>query len=125
MKYRLLALTALFLPPQAMMVQDWTPTDTGITDPTKAKLRAIKGDTVDMLVGDYDLASGEFVRIELKKGQVYRVEFSGRGGSLQIRPRLGSHQAALPMIIEDIPHASSTPGPGDRPPAGRASTTSG
>lgn len=138
MKYSLLALTALLLPPQAMMVQacdttaqgilflepesatfchpypactSWTSKDTaGVADTIKAKIRAVKGDSVDVLVGEYDLTmSGEFVRIELEKGQIYRVEFSGRGGNLlQIRPRLSSSQAALPMTIEDIPRASGT-----------------
>lgn len=108
MKYSLLALTALLLPPQAMMVQAGD-TMAAVADTTKAKLRAMKGDSVDVLVGEYDLtSSGEFVRIELEKGQVYRVEYSGRSGTLQIRPRLNSVQAALPMTIEDIPRASGT-----------------
>lgn len=137
MKYSLLALTALLLPPQAMIVQacdttaqgildlepesatfchpypgctSWTAKDTiSVADTVKAKARAAKADSMDVLVGEYDLTNiGEFVRIELEKGQVYRVEFSSRSGSLQIRPRRSSDQGALPLTIEDIPRASGT-----------------
>ena len=136
MKYPLLALTALLLPPQAMMVQacdttgqgilvlepesatfchpypgctSWTAKDTvAVADTIKAKARAQKADSGDVLVGDYALSSGEFVRLDLEKGQVYRVEFSSRTGSLQIRPRRSWDQAALPLTIEDIPRASGT-----------------
>jgi hypothetical protein len=137
MKYSLLALTALLLPPQAMMVQacdttaqgilflepesatfchpypgctSWTAKDTiAIADTIKAKARAQKADSGDVLVGDYDLTNiGEFVRLELKKGEVYRVECASRSGMLQIRPRRNWDQAALPLTIEDIPRASGT-----------------
>jgi hypothetical protein len=137
MKYSLLALTALLLPPQAMIVQacdttaqgilflepesatfchpypactSWTAKDTaGVADTVKAKIRAQKADSGDVLIGDYDLTNvGEFVRLELKKGQVYRVEFASRSGSLQIQPRRNWEQAALPLTIEDIPRASGT-----------------
>ena len=137
MKYSLLALTALLLPPQAMIVQacdttaqgilflepesatfchpypactSWTAKDTiAIADTIKAKARAQKADSGDVLVGDYDLTNiGEFVRLELKKGEVYRVEFASRSGTLQIRPRRNWDQAALPLTIEDIPRASGT-----------------
>jgi hypothetical protein len=137
MKYSLLAITALLLPPQAMMVQacdttaqgiltlapesesfchpwpgctSWTPEDTVRTaDQLKAKAAAAKTDSVDVLVGEYDLTtSGEFARIYLEKGQIYRVEFTSRTGSLQIRPRRSSVQQVLPLTIEDIPRASGT-----------------
>jgi hypothetical protein len=137
MKYSLLALTALLLPPQAMIVQacdttaqgilflepesatfchpypsctSWTPKDTaGVADTLKAKIRALKGDTAYVLVGDFDLSSsGEFAWIELEKGQVYRVEFSGQSSNLQIRPRRRSDPGVLPLTIEDIPRASGT-----------------
>lgn len=137
MKYSLLAITALLVPPQAMMVQacdttaqgvvvlapesktfchpwpgctSWTTDDTvRVSDPLKAKTAAAKTDSSDVLVGEYELTtSGEFVRIYLEKGQVYRVEFTARTGNLQIRPRRSSEQPALPLTIEDIPRASGT-----------------
>lgn len=137
MKYSLLAVTALLLPPQAMMVQacdttaqgiltlapesesfchpwpgctNWTPEDTvRIADPLKAKAAAAKIDSVDLLIAEYDLTtSGEFARIHLEKGQVYRVELTSRTGTLQIRPRRNSDQPALPLTVEDIPRASGT-----------------
>lgn len=102
MKYTLLAITALLLPPQVITAQ-------GILDPLKAKASAAKTDSIDVLVGEYDLTtSGEFVRIYLEKGQVYRVEYTTRTGNLQIRPRRSSDQTALPLTIEDIPRASGT-----------------
>ena len=137
MKYSLLALTALLLPPQALVIQacdttaqgilflepesvtfchpypactSWTAKDTSsIADTVKAKIRLAKADSVEVLIGEYDLTNiGEFVRIELKQGQVYRVEFSSREGTLQIRPRRSDQQGALPLTIEDIPRASGT-----------------
>jgi hypothetical protein len=136
MKYSILALTALLIPPQAMMIQacdttsqgilslaaeeahchpwpsctDWTSADT--IKPAKAlKARSIKArnDTVDVLVGEYDLASsGEFARLYLERGKIYRVEVVSRGGIVQIRPRHFTTQSALPLTIEDIPRASGT-----------------
>jgi hypothetical protein len=137
MKYSLLALTALLLPPQAMIVQacdttaqgildieresetfchpypgctGWTTTDTQlVADPVKKKVVAAKLDSSDVLVGEYDLTfTGEFARIFLEKGQVYLVEFTAPGGNLQIRPRRSSEQPALPLTVEDIPRASGT-----------------
>jgi len=137
MKYSLLAITALLLPPQAMMVQacdttaqgildlesesrpfchpwpgctSWTPSDTiRVAEIRKAKSAGAKPDSIDVLVGEYDLTtSGEFVRLYLEEGQVYRVEFTARTGSLQIRPRRSSDQPVLPLTTEDIPRASGT-----------------
>jgi hypothetical protein len=137
MKYSMLALTALLLPPQAMMVQacdttaqgilvlepesatfchpwpgctSWTPGDTvRIAKPLKAKAAAAKADSVDVLVGEYDLTtSGEFARVFLEKGKIYRIEFTSRTGDLQVRPRRIAGQPALPLTIEDIPRASGT-----------------
>ena len=136
MKFSILAV-ALVLPPQAMIVQacdttaqgildieresetfchpwpgctSWTAQDTvRIADLKKTKSAAAKADSIDVLVGEYDLTfSGEFVRLQLTKGQVYRVEFTSTTGTLQIRPRRNSEQLALPLIIEDIPRASGT-----------------
>ena len=137
MKYSMLVIATLLLPSQAMMVQacdttaqgiltlepesetfchpwpgctSWTPADTvRVANLRKAKSAAAKTDSVDLLIGEYDLTvSGEFVRVSLDEGQVYRVEFTARSGNLQIRPRRSHEQAALPLIIEDIPRASGT-----------------
>ena len=136
MRHSLIAIITLFLPPQAMIVQacdttaqgivdleresetfchpwpgctSWTSNDTiRIADLRKAKMAAAKSDSIDVLVGEYDLVSQEFVRIHLDQGQIYRVEFTARNGSLQIRPRRSYEQAALPLTIEDIPRASGT-----------------
>lgn len=137
MKYSFLAVAALLLPPQAIIVQacdttaqgildieresetfchpwpgctSWVAADTvRVGDPLKAKSAAAKTDSIDVLVGDYDLTSGgEFVRIFLEEGQIYRVELTAQGGNLQIRPRRSSEQPALPLTIEDIPRASGT-----------------
>jgi hypothetical protein len=60
-------------------------------------------------VREYHLTTtGEFVRLHLEKGNVYLVEFTSRTGSLQIRPRRNSDQAALPLTVEEIPRASGT-----------------
>lgn len=137
MKYSFLAVAALLLPPQAFMVQacdttaqgilvlepesqtfchpwpgctSWTPGDTVRSgDPLKTKSAAAKADSIDVLVGEYDLtSSGEFVRLFLEKGQIYRVEFTAQTGNLQIRPRRSSEQSVLPLTSEDIPRASGT-----------------
>jgi hypothetical protein len=137
MKYSLLALTTLLLPPQALIVQacdttaqgiltlapesesfchpwpgctTWTPADTiRVADGIKAKAAAAKTDSVDVLVAEYDLtSSGEFARIYLEKGEIYRVEFTSQTGTLQVRPRRSWDQQLLPLIIEDIPRASGT-----------------
>jgi hypothetical protein len=88
----------------------WTAADTlPVADLRKSKRAAAKSDRMDVLVGEYDLAvNGEFVRLALERGQVYRVEFNARNGNLQIRPRRSSDQPVLPLTVEDIPRASGT-----------------
>jgi hypothetical protein len=136
MRHSFFAFIALLLPPQTMIVQacdttaqgivdleresesfchpwpgctSWTMNDTmRVADLRKAKMAAAKSDSIDVLVGEYDLANQEFVRIHLDQGQIYRVEFTARNGNLQIRPRRSYEQAALPLTIEDIPRASGT-----------------
>jgi hypothetical protein len=111
MKYSMLAIVMFLIPSQPMVVQagDTPAEGDRFDDPRKAKSAAAKIDSVDVMIGDYDLTvSGEFVRVSLDEGQVYRVEFDARSGGLEIRPRRSHEQPALPLIIEDIPRASGT-----------------
>jgi hypothetical protein len=137
MKYSIVALTALLVPPQAMMLQacettaqgilalapdeprchpwpsctSWTVEDTTRKKDVKAKRLALKrgADSMDVLIGEFDFTtSGEFARLDLEEGQIYRVEFTARQGSLQIRPRRSNSQPLLPLRIEDAPRASGT-----------------
>ncbi len=136
MKYSMLAAAALLLPPQALMVQacdtsaqgmldvasesetwchpwpgctSWTSGDTIKVASHKRKSRTAKADSADVLVGAFDLSStGEFVRVELRAGATYRVEFTAQTGNLQVRPRLSYDQSILPLTVEDIPRASGT-----------------
>ncbi|MEO8201452.1 MAG: hypothetical protein ABI679_13075 [Gemmatimonadota bacterium] len=136
MKYSIMALTALVLPTQTVLVQacdsngsglvtiapeeeicstwpsctTWTTRDTAQT-PTLEKVARVAAvaDSEDVLVDEFDLTNlGEFARVYLEKGKIYRVEFSSQSGRLDIRPRDRSGQSLLPLTIEDLPRASGT-----------------
>lgn len=136
MKYSILALTALLIPPQAMVMQacdssgsaaisvtpdeescypwpsctTWTAKDTAqLQPPAKLVSAGRRVDSVEVLVDEFDLTTpGEFARVYLERGKIYRVEVSSRSGSLDIRPRDRSAQSLLPLTVEDIPRASGT-----------------
>lgn len=135
MKYSILAVTALLIPPQivvqacdssgsgavAVAPEDgachpwpscttWTAKDSvGTPAPAKLVREAGGPDSVDVLIDEFDLTNpGEFARVYLERGKIYRVEVSSRSGTLDIRPRDRSGQSLLPLTVEDIPRASGT-----------------
>lgn len=87
----------------------WSIDSSALAVPLAATAASREADSVDVLIGEYDLSvTGEFVRVYLERGQIYRVEFSSRGGVLDIRPRDRTAQQILPLTIEDFPRASGT-----------------
>ena len=95
MKLSLISLTVLLVSPPASLQACET---TGHSELTLSTVEGETGatDSVDVLVGEFDLANGEFVRIHLERGKIYRIEFASPSGTLRIRPRDRATEPVLP-----------------------------